>query len=94
MVKSTFNEFSQKLSWNTKFYLLLAIVFIVTNLIFYPFDNGFAISMIISLSVLLLVDTFMVFSKNHHTTWTKFLRILITIIILLLILGLVKVGVG
>lgn len=94
MVRSTFSEFNQKLSWNTKFYLLLAIVFIIANVIFYRFDNGFAISMIIALTVLLLVDTFLVFSKNHHSTWINLIRILITIIILLLILGLVQVGVS
>jgi len=86
----TFKEFNSRLSWNTKFYLLLAVAFIISNLIFYSYENGLAISMVVSLIILLLVDAFMVFSKNHHTSWLTLVRILLTIIILLLILGLVS----
>ena len=87
MVRKTLKEFHERLSWNTKLFTLLAIVVASVARFSNAMNTDFALTMIISLLVVLFVESFAVISVKHPLVWryTKW-------IVLLVILGLVVLG--
>lgn len=73
------------ISWNTKFYVLLASMMAVFTFISTEGEYALAAGSIIILLIVLIIDLFAVISHKYHKVW-RIIKIIIAIILTLLLL--------
>ena len=87
MINKNHTPIGKKLSWNTKLFVLLAMVLVIFS---FTSDNtqlGITIGSVVALLVVLVVDYFQIISRNHPKTWRNVKFILIALVILLTFIG-------
>ena len=84
MSTKTWKQFNVALSWSTKVYILIAISIGVGAFVFNAWATNWAMTILITLALTLLVEYLSLFSKNHPKTWTfiKWTILFITIMLL------------
>ena len=85
MEKKSFQQLHNQLSWNTKIYTLLAISVALFAKFSNALQNDFALTIILALLVVLLVESFARISMSHPKKWKvmKWIALLIGLAILL-----------
>lgn len=80
-----FKSFDKQISWNTKFYVILAILMVTFSFVFRDYEAGYFIGAVIALLCVLLLDFYLILSKKYTNTW-RWMKIVIVVIILALTL--------
>lgn len=84
----SFKSFDREVSWNTKFYVLLAFFMALFAFLFGEYDDKalFAGS-VIALCFVLMVDYYKIISIRYPKTWRLIKQVVIGLVILLTLLG-------
>ena len=69
MEKKSFQQLHNQLSWNTKIYTLLAISVALFAKFSDALQSDFALTIILALSVVLLVESFVIISMSSPKKW-------------------------
>ena len=86
----SFKSFDKEISWNTKFYVLLAFF-----MAFFAFlhggydDTALFTGSVLALCIVLLVDYYKIISSQYPQIWRVIKQIVIGLVILLTLLGFV-----
>jgi len=88
-MNNIFKSFDKEVSWNTKFYVLLAFCMIFFSYFMNGTETGIFVGAIISLIVVLLVDLYLILSKRYSSSWRIIKIILVIIIVALTLIGFV-----
>jgi len=86
-MNNIFRSFNKEISWNTKFYVLLAFCMILFSYLMNGTETGLFVGAVISLIIVLMVDLYLILSKRYTKTWR-----IIKIIIVLIIVALTLIG--
>ncbi len=87
MGTKNFEQFNKELSWSTRIYTLATVVVAVGAFIFNAWDTDFAFTIIVAIAVILFIETFAIYFKNHPKFWRSFRIIIILIFLALLLIG-------
>lgn len=69
MSNKTIKEFHTDLSWAVRIQVLLVISIIVGALVFDAWETNWALTMLFAVTVILGVESFAIFFRNHPKTW-------------------------
>jgi hypothetical protein len=87
MKKHSFERFNANISWNTKFFVLLAFVTVVISFGLGGSSEAIVFGSLVALSLVLIVEYFKVFSIRHPKAWKVVKIILIGLIMMLSLLS-------
>ncbi len=84
MSTKTWKQFNTTLSWSTKIYILIAISVGLGAFAFNAWATYWAMTILLTLALTLLVEYLFLFSNNHPKTWAfiKWTILFITIMLL------------
>ena len=77
--------FDKQISWNTKFYVILAILMALFSFLFRDQEAGYFLGALGAIFCVLLLDFYLILSKKYTNTW-RWIKIIIVILILALTL--------
>ena len=86
-MNNIFKSFDKEISWNTKFYVLLAFGMVLFSYIMNGTETGIFLGAIISLLAVLILDFYLILSKRYSSTWRIIKIILVIIIVALTLIG-------
>ena len=77
---------SKVLSWNTKFFVLLALTLVVVSYFYNDLEYSLAVGSFVALLVVLIVEYSQILSVRHPKTWraVKFFVIMMVILLTLI----------
>ncbi len=84
---STFKKFNQDISWNTKFYVLLAAIMVVFAFLSEGNDYSLIVGSIIALLVVWIIDYYVIVSRRYPKIWRIIKIAVISTLVILIILG-------
>lgn len=88
-MNNIFKSFDKELSWNTKFYVLLALSMLGLSFIADGTELGIFIAAIISLVLVLALDLYLILSNKYSRSWRIIKIVIVIIIITLTLIGFV-----
>jgi len=88
-MNNIFTSFNKEVSWNTKFYFLLAFCMVLFSYLTNGTETGLFIGAIFSLIIVLIVDLYLILSKKYSNTWRVIKFIIVLIIVALTLIGFV-----
>jgi predicted PurR-regulated permease PerM len=83
----SFKEFNKNLSWNTKFYVLLACAFIFFIWMLQYTESSYALPAALALMLVLMVDYAIKYFVKHPRVWNTLRWIIFFLLILLVLIG-------
>ena len=86
-MNNIFESFNKEVSWNTKFYVLLAFSMVVFSYLMKDTETGLFVGAIFSLFLVLIVDFYLILSKKYTKSWKVIKIILVMIIVALTLIG-------
>ena len=86
-MNNVFKTFHNEVSWNTKFYVLLAFCMVLFSYFMNDAELGLMVGAVVSLFIVLFVDLYLILSKRYSKSWKVIKYILLLIIIALLLIG-------
>ena len=86
-MNNIFSSFNKEVSWNTKFYFLLAFLMVLFSFLMNGTETAFFVGAIISLIIVLIVDLYLILSKRYTNTWRVIKFIIVLIIVALTLIG-------
>ena len=87
MQRKTLKQFHQGLSWSTRIYTLLTVCLVVGAHFFKAWETDWALTMIIALAMVLLVESFAISFHRHPKTWQVIRGVLLLILLALLLIS-------
>lgn len=87
MEKHNFEDFNKNISWNTKFFVLLAFVTVIISFWLQGSPAAIVVGSVIALSLVLVVEYFQVFSLRHPKAWRVIKIILIGLVLMMSLLS-------
>lgn len=88
-MNNIFKSFDKEVSWNTKFYVLLAFCMVLFSYLMKGTETGIFIGAVISLLLVLLLDFYLILSRKYSKSWRIIKIILVMIIVALTLIGFV-----
>ena len=87
MKRKTLKQFHEGLSWSTRIYTLLTIVLIIGAHFFKAWESDWALSMVMAIAVVLLVESFAISFHRHPKVWRVIRGILLLILLAFLLIS-------
>lgn len=87
MKNNIFKTFNNQVSWNTKFFVLLAFCMVLFSYILGGSETGVFIGAVVSLLLVLIVDMYLILSKRYNKSWKVIKIILVLIVLALTLIG-------
>ncbi|MDF1698427.1 MAG: hypothetical protein P1U56_21430 [Saprospiraceae bacterium] len=92
-MSNIFKSFDKEVSWNTKFYVLLALAMVVFSYVMNGTETAIFVGAIMSLLIVLLLDFYLILSKKYSKSWRIIKIILVLIIVAMTLIGFIpKLG--
>jgi hypothetical protein len=88
-MSNIFKSFDKEVSWNTKFFVLLALGMVLFSYFFRGTETGLFIGALVSLVMVLILDFYLILSKRYSKTWRIIKIIVVMIIVALALIGFV-----
>lgn len=85
-----FKSFNKEVSWNTKFYVLLAFCMILFSYFMKDTQTGLLVGAFFSLLLVLILDFYLILSKKYTKSWKVIKIILVMIIVALTLIGFIN----
>ena len=79
--------FHNQISWNTKFYVLLAFCTVFFSFLMKNTEAGLFAGAVVSLLVVLLLDLYLILSSKYTRSWKIIKYILVLVIVALTLIG-------
>jgi len=89
-MNNIFTSFNKEISWNTKFYILLAFCMILFSYLMNGTETGLFVGAIISLIIVLALDLYLILSKRYTKTWKVIKFMIVLIIVALTLIGFIS----
>ena len=86
-MNNIFKSFNKEISWNTKFYVLLAFSMIVFSYLMKGTETGLFVGAVFSLLLVLIIDFYLILSKRYSKSWKVIKIIMVIIIVALTLIG-------
>jgi len=86
-MNNIFTSFNKEVSWNTKFYFLLAFLMVLFSFLMNGTETAIFVGAILSLIIVLIVDLYLILSKKYSNTWRVIKFIIVLIIVALTLIG-------
>lgn len=88
-MNNIFKSFNKEISWNTKFYVLLAFCMVVFSYFMNNTETGLFVGAVFSLVVVLAIDLYLILSKKYTKSWKVIKIVLVMLIVALTLIGFV-----
>ncbi|MBT8232194.1 MAG: hypothetical protein KJN84_06180 [Bacteroidia bacterium] len=86
-MKNKPDSLNRTLSWNTKFFFLLAFVLVTVGFIFQDTEMGISLGAILALLAVLIIDYYKILSVRFPKTWRAIKFIVVVLIIALTLIS-------
>ena len=87
MERKTLKELHRDLSWSTRIYTLLTIVLVIGAHVFKAWESDWAMTIVVALAVVLLVESFAIVFHRYPNTWRLIRWGLLLMVLALLFIG-------
>ncbi len=87
MNENSFKKFNQTVSWNTKFFVLMAFILVLVSFVFNENPMAITVGSMLALSSVLVLEYYEIFIHRHPKTWRIIKHLIIGIIILLALIS-------
>lgn len=83
----TLKQLNYDLPWSTRIFTLMALIVVVGAFLLNAWTTNFALTIALTLAVLLLLESFVISIQRHPRTWKMIRWTLLLLLLMLLLLG-------
>lgn len=80
-------KLNKELSWSTRIYTLMTLVVAIGSFVFNAWNTDFALTIIMTIAVVLFIESFAIYFQHHPKYWRAFQILLFLLILAFILIG-------